>query len=1021
MNFAKKYVFHKSLDVLHYGCEEPRAYFIPYDNAAAALADTESADNRENSSFFTSLCGEWFFKYYPSASSTDDFTAPDFARDGMDKLTVPKSWQAELGRGYDVPHYTNGRYPFPVDPPNVPDENPCGLYIRDFEIDGKVLAEKTVYINFEGVDSCFYLFVNDKFAAYSQVSHATSEIDITKYLVPGKNTLKVLVLKWCDGSYLEDQDKYRFSGIFRDVFLLFRDKIHITDFFIKTYIADDFKSAALKGELSFNGDRNALYTLFSPEGKELISGKAEAKDGKFEFSLENPQLWSDETPCLYTLLISCGSEYICHKTGFKRIEIRDKAVFVNGKPIKAKGVNRHDSHPETGYAVSPEHMLRDLYIMKRHNINCVRTSHYPNDPRFYYMCDKLGFYVIDETDLETHGMQGVGNWDELTNNPEWTESYLDRARRMYERDKNHVCVIFWSVGNESGYGQNYRKMVEYFHSRDERNITHCEDVCRRLHMGKESAEFTEEEFKANYSDIESRMYPSVADCKAYLDNPCLNKKPLYLCEYSHAMGNSSGDLKDYWDLIYSERGFFGGCVWEFTDHSVNIGTPDNPKYTYGGDFGDWPNDGNFCVDGLVYPDRRPHTGLLEYKEAIKPFSLVSVDAGNKTFKIINRRYFTDLSDLDLLWTVEANGKIISKGEYRAPKTTPQSEETFAFDYTAQKGVVTLNIFAYQNTDRLWAKAGYEVGFEQAVLSESHTAANKPAGKVSYEADDAYITVYAGDVEYKLDRVKGLIISAVKGGKALITSPVIPTVWRAPTDNDRKIKLKWEEEGYRKADIKCFECDAFAKDGVVEVISKLSLGQRARRPILKTNALYTFAGDGSVILSYDVKVREGLPMLPRFGVQFNMPGESENITYFGRGPIESYADKKLASRIGLWKTSATDNFEHYIKPQENGAHAETRRAAVTNADGNGLGFVFCDKPFSFNCSHFTPEQLTATRHDYELVPMSETVVNLDYRHNGIGSNSCGPVLDEKWSFNDKEFMFKIKIVPLAEGAQNIFEI
>ncbi|MBQ3636799.1 MAG: DUF4981 domain-containing protein, partial [Clostridia bacterium] len=544
--------------------------------------------------------------------------------------------------------------------------------------------------------SAFYVWVNDTFAAYSQVSHLTTEIDVTGLVHEGKNTLKVLVLKWSDGTYLEDQDMWRMSGIFREVYLLFRDPVHIRDIFVTCALSDDYKKASFKAEISLTGRADAAWKLNAPDGTTLFSGLLSDIDG--DAVIEIPEiadaaLWSDEEPNLYTLYLACGSEHIALPVGARSVEIRDKCVFINGRKVKAKGVNRHDSHHLLGHATPFEHMKRDLMIMKAHNVNMVRTSHYPNDPRFTALCDKYGLYVCDETDIETHGMHP---WNGLSDNPEWEDAYVDRARRMVERDKNHPSVIFWSLGNESGLGRNHAAMTAWIKSRDTSRVVHYEGA----HSGYNGGEH-----KRDVTDIESHMYPTPAWCKEYCEDPKFDQ-PLFLCEYSHAMGNGPGDLAAYWRVIESHDEFFGGCVWEFIDHSVAIGDKyGNPSFTYGGDFGDHPNDGNFCVDGLVYPDRRPHTGLLELKQAIMPAEVSEIAPGRYAVK--SRRYFRDFSDLSLAWTVKRDGEPVMSGVYPFLEIDPQeTEEIELFDELPAGGVVTVDFSFRQKVPTEWADVGY---------------------------------------------------------------------------------------------------------------------------------------------------------------------------------------------------------------------------------------------------------------------------------------------------------------------------
>ena len=1029
--FVFKANYHQNPATLHVGCEAPRAYFIPYQNEKTALKGNRNASHR-----FVTLCGDWDFTFYKSLRDVPDFTAEGFVSDSQ-KINVPRSWQTMPGRGYDTPNYVNVVYPIPVDPPFVPDDTPCGLYSRTVTLHPAMSEGRSVYVNLEGVDSCFYLFVNGRFAGYSQVSHMTSELDITQYLRAGENLIQVLVLKWCDGTYLEDQDKFRWSGIFREVYLLLRDPVHIVDIHARPAVNETYTRGACPTEITLSGEALVEYKLLRPNGMQIESGSLYIKEkGTIDFLVDSPELWSDEDPCLYTLLVTCGGETIPVKVGFRRIEIKDGVLYFNGEKIKLKGVNRHDSHPILGSATPVDHMIRDLMIMKRHNINCVRTSHYPNDPRFLSLCDEYGFYVIDETDMETHGFAAIGNWDELTDSPAWTEAFVDRTARMYERDKNHACVLMWSLGNEFGVGRNQRKQSEYIHARDKGALVHSEDVSRRM-SGKLSGEFRDKTdaeigpaLECDYIDVESRMYPSPDEIRTTYFDRKIFTKPLFLCEYSHAMGNGPGCLKEYWDLIYSEDRFMGGCVWEFIDHSCAIGDDRlaDPHYTYGGDFGDTPHDGNFCVDGLVYPDRRPHTGLLEYKQIIKPFAVESFDPATGKVTIKSRRYFTDLSDLDFVWTVERDGETIASGRALLPVEPWETAELIipaeAWDTDGDRYIT---VTAYRNAATPWGGVGFEVGFEQMAIPAERPApvpmaeTMSPYASISYTATSDTVTVETNATTYVVDRYHGLITSVTDNGHELLASPVRPTVWRAPTDNDRNIRHHWQNRGYYGATVKCYACDVTASDATsVTVTAKLSLGSAVQRPFMHLDAVYTFYAEGGVTLSYHAKVADGAPFLPRFGVEFLMPEENETLRYFGRGPVESYRDKRHASRQGLFETTVSEHFEHYVRPQENMAHADTRWMMVSSVAGQGLLAVTTGKDFSFNCSHFTPKQLTETAHDYELVPMKETCVNLDMIQSGIGSNSCGPGLHPRWQLSEREFDFSIRLMPVFAHAVDPFE-
>lgn len=990
--------YHQSTETLHVGCEKPRAYFVPFPCGCAS----KNAERGE-STFFKSLCGEWNFKFFKSVNDVCDLST-----EGSDKLTVPMSWQMALGRGYDVPNYTNVNYPIPYDPPFVPDENPCGLYSRKFTVPA-AMAGKKIYLNFEGVDSAFYVWVNDEFAAYSQVSHMTSEIDVTSLVHAGENEIKVLVLKWSDGTYLEDQDMWRMSGIFREVYLLFRDETHIRDIFVHCDLDDSFTDADFTVDVDVTGKAEVEWTLDCPCGETISSGKCEVDEsGKIVVpTVKNAKLWSDEEPNLYTLTLYCGNEYITLPIGARRVEIKDGCVVINGKKVKAKGVNRHDSHHLLGHATPVEHMIRDIMIMKAHNVNMVRTSHYPNDPRFTALCDKYGIYVCDETDLETHGARP---WYALSRSPEWEGEYVDRVQRMVERDKNHPCVIFWSLGNESGWGQNHVAMHTWIKSRDTSRIVHYEGANYDYNDGK---------YLRDVTDIESRMYPNPTWCDNYCKNP-ERDEPLFLCEYSHAMGNGPGDLRDYWEVIEANDNFFGGCVWEFIDHSVAIGDKyGDPSFTYGGDFGDHPNDGNFCVDGLVYPDRRVHTGLEELKQAIMPVAVREVKPG--TVAIKSRRYFKSLSDISMAWTVKVDGKAVKSGVHPNLDIAPEAEEVFEIvpeNELPAHGTVTLDLSFRQNKPTEWADVGYEVGFAQFIYERAEKIKAAPAlYPVELCENREEYTVTVGETVYKISKFSGMITDICDNGEHLITKPVVPQIWRAPTDNDRNVQWDWRNSSIHNAKVKCYSTEVVkADENEAVILSKISLAAAPNEVVLRADVTYTVKYGMGIKIACDVKWNIQKKHYPRFGMRLTMPEGAEQMRYFGYGPNESYVDKRLASKLGEYKSTVTENYEPYVFPQENSSHWGCRWADVHTVAGHGFLFTSCE-PFSFNASHFSPEQLTETRHHYELKREPETTVMLDMRMDGIGSNSCGPELAEKYRFNETEFSSSVTIKPVFAAEVN----
>ena len=1007
--------YHKNLSTPHVGCEKPHAYFIPHRDACTL--DLQ----REHSPYFKSLCGSWDFKFYNSVTEiNDDPEAISFT----DKLDVPMNWQYALGRGYDVPHYTNHLYPFPMDPPIIPTNNPAGLYARSFNIDGDMLASRDAILTFEGVDSCFYLFVNGSFAGYSQVSHGISEFNVTKLLRPGKNDVRVLVLKWCVGSYLEDQDMYRASGIFREVYILFRDKTRIEDIFVKQDISDDLSKARLYAEIKSNGKIDVKFTLTAPSGEAVASTNACIDgDGSADIAkIIHPMLWSDEIPNLYSLVIEAGNEKILIKVGIRKIEIKGKVIYINGEKVKAKGVNRHDSHPLLGHATPMEHMKRDIMIVKSANCNMIRTSHYPNDPRFYELCDEYGIYVCDEADIECHGF-GVYTYPmPLTDDAEWTAIYLDRAERMLERDKNHPSIIMWSVGNESGAGINHKKMIEYYKDRDPSRLTHAEDESRRacrveddIAAGKESEQ--DPIYWRSYTEIESRMYPTIEEInRRYVDSDNI-KLPLFLCEYSHAMGNGPGDFKAYWDLIYKHDFFFGGCVWEMTDHSVAAGDNryTNPKYLYGGDLGDIPNSLNFCVDGLVYPDRRLHGGMLELKQVHKPY-LAEYEGG--ALKITSRRLFKNMSDLSLCYTVEVDGAVVSSTVCGALDIAPGGAKEFSVSVPKCSGVVTLNVSVRQVENTPWGGIGYEVGSDQFIISDDTTAVPAEPRAVSASEDESGYTVSFDECQVRIGKHSGLIEGICDNGREMLCAPVSPIIWRAPTDNDRIIKLKWFENNLNKTQLNCTKTEIKKDGGYITVSAEMSMAARGYAPICRITVCYVFDGN-SVKVDCRANVSSALPcFLPRFGFMFRCPEDFENFSYFGYGPYDSYQDKRLASRLSVFKSTASENIEHHIRPQESGAHYGCRYAEISSAAGHSL--LFGAKQFSLSVSHFEPHYLTGFTHDFELVPERETTVIIDYRNSGIGSGSCGPQLIPEYQVCEKEINFAFAVKPCRAGNINLIK-
>ncbi len=1025
MNFLFEH--HRTLADLQVGCEAPRAYFIPYQSAALAIEDL-----REESDRLLSLCGEWSFCFCRNEGALPAFTDAGFDPALLDRIQVPKSWQMELDRNYDKPQYVNHRYPFPVDPPHIPLENPCGLYVKDVFLEHGRVEGQEIFLNFEGVDSCFYLFVNGCFVAYSEVSHRTSEICVTPYLKEGQNRFCVVVFKWCTGSYLEGQDKYRLSGIFREVYLLFRPRARLRDIQIMAIPDANLTAGCLQVDADTVGGAEVRLTLLSPLGECVAQVLLPADSPHCKLTLDKIALWCDEAPMLYTLLVTCNGEYMSFPVGFRSVVVRDRVVYLNGKPIKAKGVNRHDFHPKKGAAVDLVQMQRELYLMKAHNINMVRTSHYPNDPRFLRLCDKLGLYLCNEADLECHGMfrskdkhasYADPEWSRLSDSPEWSAAYLNRAVTLLERDKNHPSVILWSVGNESGMGDNHRAMADYFHRRISGALVQADGATRNLtiHLTSSSVPPQAESPACDYTDIDARMYVSPKVCvENFINNPEL-KSPFWLCEHSHAMGNSAGCLEEYWQTIYAHDRFFGGCVWEFGDHSVNIGTEDASKYTYGGDFGETLHDGNFCVDGLVSPDRTPHSSMLEYKQVLRPVRAVGFDPDRLCVTLRNLRYFCNTSDLELAWELQCNGERICGGVIPNLEIKPQQELAVEFPCTAVgalDGCVYLNLQYLTNQSHPWCPIGYEVGHEQfAIPSKAVQPTRFFADRTMKSEEDAHeYRLICGELKACICKHSGLLTSFLYNGKELLAEPMSPSIWRAPIDNDRYIKSDWSTAGYDAVMTDCRATRVCERtDDCICIESELMLGRAGYAPYMRWVFRYCMTPEGLTVESR-ASLAEGMPELPRFGVVFLMPSGYEKLRYFGKGATDAYVDKCQAATVGVYDCSVTEHFEHYVRPQENMAHAGTRWAMLTDAGGDGLLCLNTaqHKQFSFNCSHYTDAELTQKKHDFELCPIDETVVHLDLCQRGIGSESCGLPLNESWRIRERELFFSVRLLPVKAG-------
>ena len=991
---------------LHVNTTPHHAYFIPFSSIESAVKKT-----REFSPYFTLLNGEWDFAYFESyIHLPQDFLHFSFT----DKIPVPSNWQ---NHGYDNPQYTNVNYPFPFDPPYVPVENPCGLYHRVFNVE--INAEKRYLLNFEGVDICLFVYVNHQFVGYSQISHCTSEFDITDFLQQGKNHLHVLVLKWCDGSYLEDQDKFRMSGIFRDVYLLARERNYLQDFFIKMQFNQELTKAQLHVACQFvECEQSISWQLFDPQGELIIEQKGHA----FHAEIENAQLWYAENPRLYTLILQYGSEVICQKVGLRHIEVKNGVMLFNGQAIKFKGVNRHDSDPKTGYVISREQALQDLRLMKQHNFNAIRTAHYPNAPWFTELCDEYGFYVIAESDIESHGTNAVyvespetsillgvkteidheaihqktiDNYCYMARSPEFNQAILDRTYANVERDKNRPSIVIWSLGNESGYGENFEQAAAWVKQRDPSRLVHYENA-----IFQHSAHQND----TSNLDFHSEMYTSTEELDAYFADG-KNQKPYLFCEYLHAMGNSCGDTEDYFKAMERHAGACGGFVWEWCNHSSYL--PNSSKMGYGGDFNDTPNDGNFCADGLVTADRQIQSNLLEYKNVYRP---LRATLRNGHIELKNYLDFTDAAEaISIHYQITEDFVVIQKGQIDDLNIAPKSTALLPLTLPASNGSLqVLTLTYHQKTETGLIPQGHCLGFDQIILSEQQqfsTNEFKPNHhSISVSEHANLISVKVADVEYQFDQYKGTIHQIRKAGESWFNQAADFNIWRAPLDNDSLIKTHWFAAGYDRATSRVYDYRLTEQESAVEITFKLGLVAVSKARILTLNVVYRIEQNGLLQINIHAEKQPHLPFLPRFGLRFFLNQGFNQVEYVGYGPTESYLDKHHATALGRYKTTPEINHVPYLKPQENGSHYGCTEVKVANSADCFI--VQSHTPFSMNVSPYSQEELGSKKHQYDLEKSGSTILCVDYKMSGVGSNSCGPALKEQYRLNETEWDWSI---------------
>lgn len=1000
---------HISKNILRENVMPPRAYYIPYLSKAAALAGV-----REKSECFTLLSGcDWHFRYFSSFDDVPDGIAEaDFNE--WERIPVPSCWQMH---GYGAPQYTNVNYPIPLDPPHVPYQNPTGVYARSFTAN---TAGKT-YIVFEGVDSALYLYINGRYAGYFEISHIGGEIDITEYITEGENRLTAVVPQWCTGTYFEDQDKWRFSGIFRDVYLLNRPEGHSRDIEILPVLQADLSAAEL--QIKCAGCANGTAELLAPGG--MLLDTVQIKNGAAAFYLKDPILWNAENPRLYTVCLHAGGEYIVQKIGIRRVEIVDSVLKINGVSVKLKGVNRHDFNANTGCVCDDAQLKNDLLMMKAYNVNAVRTAHYPNAPRFLELCDEIGLYCIDEADIETHGVGYKPDWSDILNTLADDESYYPhyaaRVLSMVERDKNRCSVIIWSMGNESGWGKNFENVLKAAKARTPDRLVHYE--------GQTLYENSNKVLLPPYSEFNSRMYTGVDGCEDYLLHSA-DKRPLLMCEYSHAMGNGPGDLKDYWDLIYQYKNFCGAFVWEWFNHGLYMGdTPSGkPKYGYGGDFGETVHDANFCIDGLVQPDRTPTPGLMELKQVLLPVKMERLGTGE--YKITNLYDFTLLSALSCRYEITSCGKVVASGTIALPAVSPHKSGRLTVAEKKCGGPAYIR-FIFTNAALPFVPQGHMLGFCQFCLCDAFPLTFADAGDTPQVEETRTSVILTGEhFVYRYNKRTAAFDSLLVHGTEQLAEPMDFSVFRANIDNERRVKNDFNVVHLREAHSYGYETEVCKQNNSVVLKTSYCIAPPVKYPLLTGTVQWTVYPGGRITCETTVKTGKSIkfskdsgtdrpayaqteyliPYLPRFGVCFAMDKRCSRVEYFGIGPGQSYCDMHHAGYYGYFEQSVAEQYFHYIYPQESGNHHDTKYARITDAKGSGLLF-YSETGFDFSALPYSAEQLQAAAHDFELGDPQATYVHLDVMQSGVGSNSCGPALAEKYRLNQNEIVFRFGILPL----------
>lgn len=1020
------------------------------------FSDVESAKNRqrETSPFFQLLNGEWDFKLLNRPEdATDEWTHNTWQADeSWAKLPVPSNWTMH---GFDYPHYTNVQMPFSHEPPNVPDQNPTGLYRRTFSVP-QSWNNRRVVLHVGGTESVLYVFVNGQAVGLGKDSRLPSEFDITPFLVPDQeNVLALVCVKWSDATYLEDQDQWWMGGVHRDVYLYSTAPTFIADVFCTANLDNEYSNGLLKivAKVGFSGEPHEGWQLraqlFDADGNAVFNNELthditiartfnDKGRLKAEWNVEvpTPKKWSAEEPNLYTLVVSLhktDSDEVVEATstrcGFRRVEIGDRELLINGQAVLIKGVNRHEWDDTTGKIISRDLMLRDIRLMKQFNVNAVRTSHYPNDPFWYELCDEYGLYLIDEANLETHDFVFY-----LCHDARYASQFLERGLRMVERDKNHPSVILWSLGNESGLGANHEAMASWIRFYDPSRPLHYEGGLNGWESNCVSP---------NATDIICPMYSPIAAITkwAQADNST-DRRPLILCEYSHAMGNSNGSLADYFDAFENHRGLQGGFIWEWVDHGILINADNTfptlnddlkktsePFWAYGGDFGDTPHDANFVCDGLVWPDRTPHPALYEFKHLAQPVSVRVLDVARGEIEIFNKNFFTDLSGLRGEWEIKSDGAVLARGEIESLQTAPQTSETITLQMPPlglqpnQEAFLNLHFFVKNATN--WCDANHKIAHTQFALpvKETATSSTRSDGAEVEETDDK-ILLRANRVEAVFNKSAATLAAFSRDGDNVFQSPLKLQVWRAATDNDGvrlwngqegKALGRWLEAGIDRLELRPVSCELQRDENGARVVCETVGDLPTLKNAFTHRAVYVLNNDGVLSVENEIVVDETLQDLPRVGVTFALKNGFEKFSYCGCGPLENYADRKRGSIVDVFETTVSDEYVPYVMPQEHGNRTDVRWLQLQNK--RDVLLVRAEEIFEASVSHFTPEDLFAARHTIDLTPRDETIVNIDVQQRGLGTQSCGPDTLEQYHIEARthQLNFTLKLHDMDENS------